>query len=130
MDRASRTLSVFGVYLFVVGWLLVLAPMVVLRPLGFASSVDGLPRIIGVVVVVLAGYYWVGAKSNHRQFFVSTVAGRAFVFVAFAVLVLLNLSRPGLLIFGVVDAAGALWTLLALRAGTARAPEISGLPSA
>lgn len=108
---AVRSLRVFGAYLFVVGWLLILAPMVLLGPLGFGTSAEGWPRVIGVVVVALASYYWVGAKSGYRPFFVMTVVGRAFVLVAFSALVLLSLSRPELLIFGVVDAAGALWTL-------------------
>ena len=119
---AARTLRVFAVYLFVVGWLLMLFPTVLLTPLGFESSVDGWPRIVGVVVVVLGAYYWLGAKSGYRPFVVATVVGRAFVLVAFATLVLLGLSRTELILFGLVDAAGALWTLLALRAGVAATP--------
>lgn len=115
MDRVARTLYVFGAYLVVVGCLLALAPSLLLQPLGFADSADGWPRIVGVIVVVLAGYYWIGARSGYRPFAVATVAGRSIVLVAFSVLVVLDLSRPALVAFGAVDALGALWTYLALR---------------
>lgn len=115
MARVARTLNVFGVYLVIVGCVLTLVPTLLLSPLGFADSPDGWPRIVGVIVVVLAGYYWTGARSGYRPFAFATVAARCFVFVAFVVLALLRLSQPALVAFGAIDAAGALWTFLAIR---------------
>lgn len=113
--RVARTLNVFGAYLLVVGCVLALAPALLLRPLGFADSPDGWPRIVGVIVVVLAGYYWTGARSGYRPFAMATVAARCLVFIAFALMALLRLSQPALVAFGALDAVGALWTYLALR---------------
>lgn len=120
MSTAALTLKVFAVYLFGLGLLLLLAPDPLLITFGFAPSRDVWIRVLGVVVVNLGVYYWYGAASEARPFFAASVATRLFVLVAFTSLVAAGLVQPMLILFGGVDALGALWTLWALRTSSVR----------
>lgn len=52
-------------------------------------------------------------------FFRFTVWGRSIVLIGIASLILLRLAPPVLILFGLVDAAGAMWTGATLRKGAA-----------
>jgi hypothetical protein len=71
-------------------------------------------RVMAVVIGVLAYYYIVSALNNLSPFFWATVYGRFGIFLAFLALVLVRKAKPSLIIFGVIDAAGGVWTLLTL----------------
>jgi hypothetical protein len=54
------------------------------------------------------------ARSEQTGFFRATVWVRFFVLISFIVLVLLQLAPPVLIVFGLIDAAGAVWTKVTL----------------
>ena len=59
MDHAQRSVLCFGTYLDLVGIGLLLAPDLLLAPLGFAPSADFWIRVVGVPVLVLRdGTQW------------------------------------------------------------------------
>ncbi len=115
MKSSALTVKAFGVYLLLVGVVLVLAPNLLLSLFGFAEAKEVWVRVLGVVVTVLGYYYWYSGVTNARAFIVASVHGRVFVFLAFLALVVLGYAAPPLILFGVVDLAGAAWTFLALR---------------
>jgi hypothetical protein len=115
MTKAAFSLKVFAVYLAFLGLLLLLMPDALLTLFGFAPSHEVWIRVLGVVVINLGVYYWYGAASEARPFFAATVATRLFVLVGFTGLVVAGLVQPMLILFGMVDALGGLWTLWALR---------------
>lgn len=115
MSRTALTIWVWSVYVLVVGGSLAIIPNTVLSLLGLDETEEVWIRVLGVVVVLLALYYWDAARNEARHHFVATVLGR--VFVAAALVVLWLTGEPWqLLIFAAGDTAGALWTLMALRA--------------
>jgi hypothetical protein len=116
MHFAEKSVLVFGIYLGMVGTGLIIAPDLVLTPLGFPASTDFWPRVIGAVVLGLAYYYGQAARSGLTTFFRWTVQVRTGIFVIFVALVLLHLAPAPLAALGVVDLLGAAWTGLALRA--------------
>jgi hypothetical protein len=116
MSRAARSILVFGVYVLVLGLLLIALPNLVIGPFGFAEAREPWIRVLGVVVVVLGSYYVQAAQQGVTAFFQWTVWGRGGILAGFTVLVLAGLAGPALIFFGVVDAAGAIWTALELRA--------------
>ena len=69
---------------------------------------------MAVVLGALAYYYIVAATNNLTPIFWATVYARFGVLVAFVGLVLVKKAKPPLIIFGVIDAACAVWTLLTL----------------
>ena len=75
----------------------------------------------------LATYYVQCARAELRRFFELTIGARGAVIVFFAAFVALGFAKPTLLLFGLVDVAGAIWTTLALR-GERPAVSLRGAP--
>jgi hypothetical protein len=115
MSKAAFTIKSFAVYLMVLGTLLVLVPNFMLGLFGFEPTSEVWIRVLGVVVFNLGWYYWYAAISEARTFFAASVITRVFALVAFVGLVATGFAQPTLILFGAIDAAGGLWTWLALR---------------
>jgi CDP-diglyceride synthetase len=72
-------------------------------------------RVVGMLVLLLGFYYFQASKNEMIKFFQWSVYARAVVPIFFIVFVLLDFAPPILILFGVIDAAAALWTHLSLR---------------
>ncbi len=114
MSRPARTVLVFGVYAAGLGILLLVIPGLMLKLIGAEPTTDVWVRVLGVVVMVLGAYYIQAARHELVPFFRATVWGRAAGMVLFTLLALLGLGPPSLILFGVIDGAGGLWTALSL----------------
>ena len=121
MSKAAFTIKVFAVYLFGLGLGLMLLPNLLLALFAFAPTGEVWIRVLGFVVIELAICYGFAGVSEARPFFVATVFGRLLALLAFAAFAGLGLAKPTLILFGVVDTLGALWTWRALRTAAARA---------
>ena len=116
MNRASRTLFVFGVYLLILGPLLAIAPNLVLRLLRATQTHEPWLRVVGVLVLNLGIYYCLAARRGMREIVAASVIIRMMTPLWFLGFVLLASAPASLLLFAVADVAGALWTMTALRA--------------
>jgi hypothetical protein len=124
MTPAARTLFLFGLYLLVAGTALLLAPALMLQPLGVPVPTDVWVRVVGLLAIALGLYYRVAARSELLAFMRLSVWVRLGVAVAFLGFVLGGLAPVALLGFGLIDAAGAAWTARALhQMGTGLAPQ-------
>jgi hypothetical protein len=117
MSSSALSILVFGAYLVVVGAMLVVAPNVLLSLFGVPSTQEVWIRILGIVVFVFGLYFVQASREGVTAFFRWTVWGRSIVVVAFVVFVALGMAPRVLVLFAAIDAAGALWTALALRGG-------------
>ena len=117
MSPAARSLQAFGLYLCLLGPGLLIAPGPVLAPFGLAAPQEVWVRVAGVLAVVVGAYYLIAARHEIVPLMQASVVARFGVLVAFAGLVLLAGAPPVLVVFGLVDAAAAVWTALALRRG-------------
>jgi len=115
MNKAALSVQIFGIYLIGLGACLLLAPNVLLRLFGMAATDEVWIRVVGMLVGFLGTYYVRAAAVRFTPFFAWTVPVRLSVFGFFGAFVLLGLAPPVLLLFALVDAAGALWTWRALR---------------
>jgi hypothetical protein len=115
MSKSATSVFVFGVYLVLLGLLLVIVPNVLLRIFGFAMTTEVWVRVVGVLVLCLAFYYVQAARRELVEFFQWTVFVRAFVFVCLALFAALKLAAPPLALFGCLDLLGSVWTALCLR---------------
>jgi hypothetical protein len=115
MSRAARSLFVFAIYLGIVGAWLILSPNSFLRLFGFPPTDQVWIRIVGMCFGALAFYYALSSVMNLRPFIQLTVYARALTLPFFILLVALGLTQPVLILFGVIDLAGAIWTQIALR---------------
>ena len=118
MSRAALSAFVWGVYLIIAGLGLLLVPNFVLPLLGFATTPEGWVRVLGLLASILGMYYIFSARWNIVPFFQLTVAGRLAFMAGCIGLVISGLMSPSLLIFGVLDTIGAIWTWLSLRGMT------------
>lgn len=115
MMSPASTIRVFGSYVLLAGFMLLIAPQMLLLPLGFADATDVWVRVLGAVTVVLGYYYHACAATAHRGLFAALVRGRLAFSVMLAGLVLAGLGPWMLLLFALIDVLCALWTWAALR---------------
>ena len=115
MSNSARSVFVFGLYLAVLGIVLLVAPNFLLGMFFLPSTTEVWIRVVGMLVLLLAFYYTQAARKEMTDFFQWTVYVRSSVIVFFAAFVLLGFSSPPLILCGVVDLLGAIWTGLALR---------------
>lgn len=115
MNAPAKSVLVHGVYLAGSGLTLIAAPNLLFGLLGIAPSPEVWPRIVGVLTLILGFYFIQAARKNLVEFMRWTVYARL-TFMSFCTLfVLLGFIGPVLLLFGLLDLLGALWTWLALR---------------
>ena len=114
MNPSELSVFIFGIYLIVVAAGFLFMPNAILPLFKMPKTQEQWIRVMAIVIGVLAYYYIVAAMNNLTPIFWATVYGRFGVFVAFAGLVLVKKAKPPLIMFGVIDAAGAVWTLLTL----------------
>lgn len=115
MSKTAVSILVFGLYLMLVGPVLVLVPNLLLALFAIPETSEVWIRVLGVVATVLGYYYVEAARHELTAFFRATVPARLIVLVCFSVFVLMKLTAPTLIVFGLIDALGALWTALTLK---------------
>ena len=115
MSNSARSVFVFGLYLVVLGIILLVAPNFLLGMFFLPSTNEVWIRVVGMLLLFLGFYYYQAARKEMTDFFQWTVYVRPTVIVFFAIFVLLGFASPPLVLFGVVDLLGAIWTGLALR---------------
>lgn len=116
MSKGARSVFVFGVYLAVLGLVLLLVPNLLLALFFFPTTTEVWVRVVGMLVLFLGFYYTQAARKELTDFIRWTMYPRSTVILFFSLFVLLGFARPALILFGVVDLLGVLWTGLALRA--------------
>jgi len=115
VSKTAFTLKAFGYYLAVLGVALTLAPNLLLNVFGMPVTTEVWIRVLGIVVVNVGIFYVVAATCEAKLLFQTSVYTRSIVFVAFIAFAALGLASPVLVLFGVADLAGAIWTYVTLR---------------
>ena len=115
MSPAARSVFVFGLYLAGLGGALMLVPNLVLAPFGFPPTSEVWLRVAGSLVAIIGFFFLVAARHELTPFFRATLFARSFLFVSLSGFVLAGLAPAQLILFGVIDLLGALWTFFALR---------------
>jgi hypothetical protein len=128
MSRSAFSARVFAVYLFVVSPVLVCAPNFLLTMFGIAPTSEVWIRVVGVIAFNLGVYMWVAARHENKPFLEASVHTRGSVFCAFVVFALMGLASPMIVLFGLIDLGGGLWTWYALKADArADGPVLAGV---
>ena len=116
MSNSSRSITVFGIYLFLSGISFVFLPNVILPLFGFPVTTEVWIRLAGLLVLILGIYFLYSVRHNDRIFFRVTIYGRLIFCAGVIMFATAGWGSPTLVIFGLVDLAGAAWTWLSLRA--------------
>ncbi|MBX2969892.1 MAG: hypothetical protein KF803_11020 [Cyclobacteriaceae bacterium] len=117
MSPAAKSIYYFGFYLLLLGIALITYPNVLLALFNQPETSEVWIRVVGVIVFNIGLYYIFMAPANSALFGTLTVYTRLAVLVWFVVFVVLEWAQPSLILFGLADAAGAIWTFTALRKG-------------
>jgi hypothetical protein len=125
MSAVARSLVVFGWYLAGLGAVLVFAPNLLLWVVGMPPTEEVWIRVAGVLVLVIAYFNVRNGREGLHPYAWLTVHARVAVLVFFVGFVLAGLAKPILILVGLIDLAGALWTAAALR----RHPRPAGGPA-
>ena len=115
MTRAARSVYVFGIYLIVLGGVLIGSPNTLLALLQLPTTTEPWIHILGVPIMALGMYHISAARAELTPFFRASVWIRVFPLIILLVLAATRIVPPIIGGFGIVDGASALWTYLALR---------------
>lgn len=115
MTAAAKSVFYFGLYLYVVGLTLLIAPNFLLSTFQIATTTEVWIRVVGVVTLAIGFYYHQAGSKNIVTFLPLTIVARVFVFLSFIVFVVLKYVSPSLILIGSVDLLGAAWTWWALK---------------
>ena len=115
MSKGARSAFIFGLYLVVLGIVLLVAPNSLLEMFILPGTTEVWVRVVGMLVLFLGYYYIQAARKELTDFIRWTMYPRSTVILFFAAFVLLGYARPPLIMFGAVDLLGAIWTAQALR---------------
>ena len=115
MSSPARSITVHGIYLILSGLSFVLVPNFVLPLFGFAPTSEVWIRVVGLLATILGGYFLYSVRVDDRSFYRATIFARLAFFTGITLFALLGLGSLLLILFGLIDLAGATWTWLSLR---------------
>jgi len=114
MSPSAISVFVFGIYIVLIGSGFLFIPNAVLPLFKLPKTNEPWIRVLGIIIAILGFYYIIAAQNELMPFFWATVVGRFAILISFIMLVVTKKAPPVLIMFGVIDAAGGLWTLLTL----------------
>jgi Kef-type K+ transport system membrane component KefB len=115
MSRSAVSIFIFGIYLAILGVLLVAIPNVLLGLMRIPPSHEVWIRLAGMLLLILAFFYIQAARNNLAIFFRWTSYTRLSALFFVIAFVLSGLIGPIIGLLWLEDLAGAIWTGLALR---------------
>jgi hypothetical protein len=115
MSKSAFSILGWGLYEVGVGLGFLLIPNVLLPIFGFPTTTEVWIRVIGLIVLALALYHVHCARNNVIPFFQITIPGRVLFAIGLVALYAMGFAGPGLILFAVLEVAGAAWTWWALR---------------
>ena len=115
LSAPAKSLFVFAIYLLLLGALLVLAPNFVLGLFRIAPTAEVWIRVVGMLVLVIGTLDALASIAELQAYIRWSVAIRIAVLLFLSAFALTGLGPMMLILFGMVDFAGAMWTAWALR---------------
>lgn len=116
MSKSAFSIRVFSIYMFVFGSALVATPNLMLSIFEIPETHEVWIRVVGVLVIIIGYLDFMASRIELPVFFLWTVQARLAVPIFLIVFVALGFAPPVLLLFGAIDAVGAIWTSACLRA--------------
>lgn len=115
--RISRSILIFGIYIVIVGILMLSIPGFFTSFLSLDKSASLVVRILGMLLVFY-GYFYINSSrypDKMLNFYKWTIHTRSSAIVFLTVFYLLGWCSPIIISFGVIELAGAMWTLFELK---------------
>jgi len=116
MSKSAFSLRVFSIYMLVVGVVLIADPNWMLSLFGVPETHEVWIRIVGMLMLIIGFIDFMASGNEMRLFFRWSVYARLAVPIFLIGFVVLASAPPVILVFGAIDAGGAIWTGFCLRA--------------
>jgi len=116
MSKSAFSLRVFSIYMLIVGVVLIADPNWLLALFGVPETHEVWIRIVGMLMLIIGFIDFMASGNEMRLFFQWSVYARLAVTIFLIGFVVLASAPPVILMFGAIDAGGAIWTGLCLRA--------------
>jgi hypothetical protein len=110
MMKTSTTILVFGIYVLVIGLILIFVPNILLGLFMLPAANEVWVRVLGILAVALSTYYLQAYRDMNTDFFLMTIRGRVIFAISIIVLALMTPNHLPLIGFALVDLLGAAWT--------------------
>lgn len=117
---ASRSVQALAIYLLLAGSALLIAPSLLLAPVGLPVPGDVWIRMVGLLALCLGAGDLLAVRSGFERWYPFTVWRRGLAGVVMIGFIVLGLAPLALGLFALIDLAAAGWTAWALRAAGAR----------
>jgi hypothetical protein len=123
MSSGARSLVVWSAYVLVLGLTILLIPNTFLSVFQIEETEEVWLRLVGMLLVALAPYYWVSARGEFTPMMEASVWVRWAIVVVLVALAIIE-GPWQLVLFASVDLLGGLWTFIALRQNAPRPAQI------
>ncbi len=115
MNYSAKTVFYFGIYLVCTGLLFILIPEQIISLLQLPSTPAGWSSVVGLLALVIGAYYIFCGKANSEAFIKATLYVRWAFAIGATLLFVVGQMPVSIILFGGVDALGAIWTAMALK---------------
>ncbi|MBN2145749.1 MAG: hypothetical protein JW726_00115 [Anaerolineales bacterium] len=115
MSRSAKSVFYFGVYIALLGVLLIFSPNTLLELVNLPPTNDVWIRLVGMLLIFMGFFYIQAARHNLVPFFKWTLATRGVAIFFVLGFWLSGLTSWIILAFWLGDLAGLLWTWISLR---------------
>ena len=116
MTQSGKSLFYFGIYAVCSGLLFILIPGTLISLVHLPSLPAGWGRIIGLLALVIGTYDIICGMADIKLFIRASVYVRLGFAAGTVLLIVFGQMPLPILLFGAVDALGAVWTAIALKA--------------
>ena len=114
MDASTISIFIWGIYVILIGVLLLFIPSKTLILFGHEKPKDHWIRVVGIMALSLGYFYLNSAHNEVYSFYWASIYARIFGLIGFSGLVVFKIAKPKIILFGLIDAMGAAWTLAAM----------------
>ncbi|MBI5891449.1 MAG: hypothetical protein HZB47_12385 [Nitrosomonadales bacterium] len=116
MSKSAYSLRIFSFYMLIFGVVLIADPNWLFALFGVPETHEVWIRIVGMMMLIVGFIDFMASGNEMRLFFRWSVYARLAVTIFLIGFVVLASAPPVLLVFGAIDAGGAIWTGFCLRA--------------
>ncbi len=114
MDAPTLSIFIWGIYVMLIALLLLFIPDKTLLLFGHEKPKDHWIRVVGIITFSLGFFYLNSAQNEVYSFYWASIYARIAGFIGFSGLVVFKIAKPKIILFGLIDIIGAIWTLLTL----------------
>jgi hypothetical protein len=115
MNYSAKTVFYFGIYLVFTGLIFLFIPEPIISLLQLPITPTGWSSVVGLLALVIGAYYIVCGKANNEVFINATLYVRWAFAIGATLLFVVGQMPVSIILFGGVDALGAVWTAMALK---------------